>query len=76
MEDKCEFGKTSKVKDTVYFKKFKYYKHKENQNHSVRWRCREYQRKKSVRQALPEKLQSLPGDRDKNDPQFPKTLYL
>ena len=32
MEDKYDFGKPSKGKDTVCFKKFEYYKHKENKN--------------------------------------------
>ena len=46
MEDKCDFGKTSKGKDTACFKKFEYYNHKENKDSSIRWRCREYQREK------------------------------
>lgn len=37
-----EIGKSSKSKDTLIYCKFEYYKHRENRNGTVKWRCAKY----------------------------------
>ena len=45
MESSFQIGSTSKGKRTLIYKQFEYWKHKENRNGTIRWRCREHQRK-------------------------------